>query len=72
MPARTSVGKPTEKVFANCKPTAFAGLQIALFDDAPASFQLMQMPLLRRNSQINCFGTMPAKRKRRVRGSWKK
>jgi hypothetical protein len=61
--AKTSGEKITLKGFANCKPTPFVGLQIALFDHVSASVQLMQMPLLRRNSQLNCFGTMPAKRK---------
>jgi hypothetical protein len=55
--------KTNQKSFCKMQASVFIGLQIASFDYMSASVQLMQMPLLRRNSQINCFGTMPAKGK---------
>jgi hypothetical protein len=45
------------------KRPSFVGLQVALFHYAWASVQLVEMSVLQQNSQINRFGTMPAKRK---------
>ena len=72
MSGKTFGEKLTPKGFANCKPTPLVGLQVALFHHALVSVQLVQMQILQQNSQINRLGTMPAKEKRRVRGSWEK
>jgi len=55
--------KNNSQSFCKLQTSAFINLQVALFHHALASAQLMQMPHLRRNSQMNCFGTVPAKRK---------
>jgi hypothetical protein len=43
MSVKNSIEKMKLQNIANCKPTAFASLQVALFNDAPVSFQVRQM-----------------------------
>jgi hypothetical protein len=55
--------KPMPKDFANCKPAAFAILQVASIHRHSISVKMPQVLVLEWNCKLNRSGTMPAKRK---------